>query len=326
VSFSPARSLLATLAAALVAVGVTGCGEGESRSAGTPPRAVPTEFPSPGGRRLAELWHGVGSDLELAPGTRALEPGLNRFGFALFDRARRPIGGASTALYVSDGRSGKVEGPFPTRAESLAVPPAFQSRTVASDPDAAVSLYVAELPLERPGRHQVMAVAKLDDRLVATKPIPVDVLRDTPVPEVGERAPRVSTPTVASTAGAIDLLETRVPPDSMHEVDLAEVLGRRPVVLVFATPALCSSRVCGPVVDVAEQVKADHGDEAAFIHMEIYERNRVEAGLRPQVKAWRLPTEPWAFVIDRRGRIAARLEGAFSARELDEALARATKS
>ncbi|MEJ7604607.1 MAG: hypothetical protein WKG01_42535, partial [Kofleriaceae bacterium] len=74
-----------------------------------------------------------------------------------------------------------------------------------------------------------------------------------------------------------------------------------------------------------EQAKADHQGDAAFIHMEIYEQNRVEGGLRPQVKRWNLPTEPWAFAIDRQGKVAARLEGAFSARELGEALNKATE-
>ena len=95
------------------------------------------------------------------------------------------------------------------------------------------------------------------------------------------------------------------------------------VLLLFATPALCQSRVCGPVVDIAEQVKASHEGDTAFIHMEIYNENELDNGLRPQVVAWNLLTEPWAFTIDRDGRIAARLEGAFSARELEEALAKA---
>ena len=82
----------------------------------------------------------------------------------------------------------------------------------------------------------------------------------------------------------------------MHDDDLAEVLGKKPVVLLFATPALCQSRVCGPVVDIAEQVKRDRGDEAAFIHMEIYNDNPANEGLRPQVQAYGLPTEPWLFV------------------------------
>ena len=82
----------------------------------------------------------------------------------------------------------------------------------------------------------------------------------------------------------------------MHDVDFADVLGKKPVVLLFATPALCQSRVCGPVVDVAEQVKRDRPDDAAFIHMEIYNDNDPNKGLRPQLAAFNLPTEPWLFV------------------------------
>jgi hypothetical protein len=111
----------------------------------------------------------------------------------------------------------------------------------------------------------------------------------------------------------------------MHDVDLADVLGKRPVVLLFATPALCQSRVCGPVVDIAEQVKAERGGDAAFVHMEIYRNNHVDQGYRPQVLAWHLRTEPWLFTIDRHGRIAARIEGAFGARELNEAIDKAVK-
>jgi hypothetical protein len=106
----------------------------------------------------------------------------------------------------------------------------------------------------------------------------------------------------------------------MHDDNLAEVLGKRPVLLLFATPALCQSRVCGPVVDIAEQVKATHKGDTAFIHMEIYNDNELEKGFRPQVAAYKLPTEPWAFAIDRNGKVAARLEGAYSEHELREAV------
>jgi hypothetical protein len=104
-------------------------------------------------------------------------------------------------------------------------------------------------------------------------------------------------------------------------VSFAEVVGKQPAVLLFATPALCQSRVCGPVVDIAEQVKAQHeNDDIAWIHMEIFEDNTVEKGFRPQVREWRLPSEPWLFAVDRSGRVAARIEGAFSAQELERAV------
>jgi hypothetical protein len=106
----------------------------------------------------------------------------------------------------------------------------------------------------------------------------------------------------------------------MHDVDLADVLGHKPVVLLFATPALCQSRVCGPVVDVAEQVKRDFGERVAFIHQEIYNDNEIKQGTRPQVKAYGLPSEPWLFVIDRSGKISTAIEGPFSVGELKDAV------
>ena len=66
----------------------------------------------------------------------------------------------------------------------------------------------------------------------------------------------------------------------------------------------------------------DDGDDVAFIHQEIYNDNEVNKGLRPQVAAWRLQTEPWTFVIDRNGRSSQRFEGAFSAGELQRAVAK----
>ena len=105
----------------------------------------------------------------------------------------------------------------------------------------------------------------------------------------------------------------------MHDADLADVLGKEPVVLLFATPALCTSRVCGPVVDIAEEVKSERPDDAAYIHMEIF-RDNAPPNPRPEVLAYGLQTEPWLFVIDSDGRVSTRIEGAFSEAELNAAL------
>jgi hypothetical protein len=120
--------------------------------------------------------------------------------------------------------------------------------------------------------------------------------------------------------GDLESIDTRVPPDTMHGTDLADVLGRRPVMLLFATPGLCPSRICGPVADITEQLKSEHDKAAEFIHMEVYRENRPEAGQRSQVRAYGLPSEPWLFAIDRSGRVAARIEGAFSLDEAEKAL------
>jgi hypothetical protein len=145
-----------------------------------------------------------------------------------------------------------------------------------------------------------------------------------PIPAVGTRPPRIHTPTVAEVGGDEASIDTRLPPSSMHDVDFADVLGKKPVVLVFATPQLCQSRVCGPVVDVAEQVKESSGDDVAFIHMEVYRDNRIDKGIRPQMAAFHLQSEPWLFVFDRSGKVSTRIEGAFSERELQQAISKVT--
>ncbi len=108
---------------------------------------------------------------------------------------------------------------------------------------------------------------------------------------------------------------------SLLKTDLYDVLGKKPVVLTMATPALCTSRVCGPVVDVVDQVASETGDGVAFIHNEIYKDNKISNGLRPQPAAYRLASEPWTFVIDRNGIVRTRFEGAFSVGELERAVA-----
>jgi hypothetical protein len=113
----------------------------------------------------------------------------------------------------------------------------------------------------------------------------------------------------------------------MHDVNFRDVIGKKPVVLLFATPLLCQSRVCGPVTDITEEVK--HTDPAAnnvaFIHMEVYNDNNANKGYRPQLTAFHLQTEPWGFVFDKSGRISTRFEGAFSKNELEAAIAKAVK-
>ena len=276
----------------------------------------PQAFPAPHHRTLSQLRAGLGPGPQLASSVSVLRPGRDRVAFALFDRARRQIGDTPAALYVARSDGTDLRGPFMARYQRLATAPRFRSRTTSSDPDSARSIYVAEPDFPRPGAYRLLGVAQLDGRLVGANPLSAIVRRRSRPPAVGDRVPHVHTPTLASAGGDAHSIDTRVPPDTMHDVDLATVLGRRPVMLLFATPALCRSRICGPVTDEMEELKAEHAGEAAFIHVEIYNHNRPQDGERPAVRAFGLPSEPWLFAIDRAGRVAARIEGAFS---LDEA-------
>jgi hypothetical protein len=147
-----------------------------------------------------------------------------------------------------------------------------------------------------------------------------DIGRFPKIPTVGDRAPKVHTPTAADVGGDLSKIDTRVPPDQMHAVDFADVVGKKPVVLIFATPALCQSRVCGPVVDIAQQVADQHKGEADFIHMEVYNENDPSKGIRPQLRAYGLESEPWTFLIDRNGVVRDRIEGAYGVSELEQTM------
>jgi hypothetical protein len=325
--------MLLALGVALSSCGDSGNGDANpSRSQPTPSAA---EFPAPKGKSMLELKRGLGAGPVLAPTVQQLDPGRQRYGFALFTTARKQISGIPVALYVARSGSSKLTGPFVARNEDLSVAPPYQSETVAKDPDAAKSLYVSHIPVPKPGTYAVMGVAKLDGRLVATDPIGARVLASDPVPNVGDKAPVIDTPTKKSVNGDLSQIDTRTPPDQMHDVNFADVAGKKPAVIVFATPALCQSRVCGPVVDIAQELADESKGKADFIHMEIYRDNTIKPGclegkrpqdqcLRPQVLAYHLQTEPWAFAIDRKGRVAARLEGAYSKAELQAALKAAT--
>ena len=96
------------------------------------------------------------------------------------------------------------------------------------------------------------------------------------------------------------------------------MLGKEPILLLFATPKFCQSRVCGPVVDVAQQVQHEFEGKANFIHMEIYNENDPSQGVRPQVRRFHLPTEPWLFAINREGVVSATIEGGFGTELMDK--------
>ncbi|MDQ3571713.1 MAG: hypothetical protein M3383_02495 [Actinomycetota bacterium] len=311
------------LALSTAALAFSACGGDGAASSGTVPDAAPeaSAFPDAAGT-IQELIDEVGPTNQIValPSGGTFTPGDERFGFALLDVGGEQILDADVAIYGARGASGKAVGPFPARLEDLTTEPEFVAQTTA--PDDAKGVYVSEFPFDQPGEWRLAAVVKQSDTLVAT-PLATSIIvaENDRIPAVGEQAPAIHTPTLAEVGGDIESIDTRLPPSSMHEDDLADVLGKEPVVLLFATPALCQSRVCGPVVDAAEQLKATHGDEAAFIHMEIYKDNELDpTNLRPQVNDYGLRSEPWLFVIDENGEIATRIEGAFSVNELKDAL------
>jgi hypothetical protein len=318
------------LAVALLLVAVlAGCGSSSSDSTSSQANlpssttAKPEQFPAAKGLSLAELRQRYPEVAQLAPGAGALSKGPSRMPFLVIDKNGKPVLGASVALYTLRPDGTGLRGPFPATSRTFGLSPAFISQTAQGDLQATKGFYTADPVLRSTKPANMVALVRLDGRLVSTSPAPLGAkFTKTPV-QVGQMAPRVHTQTLTDVGGNAKAIDTRVPPATdMLKDDLYDVLGKKPVVLVFATPQLCQSRVCGPVVDVAEQVKSETKGDVAFIHNEIYNENNPNKGLRPQLAAYGLETEPWTFVIDRSGKVVQRFEGALSVDELKQAVAK----
>jgi hypothetical protein len=322
------KQAAAPAVALVIAFAAIGCGGGDDEST-TDSAATPaaSNFPAAEGTIEATVRDiPPADDLVAAPANQDFVVGSNRLAFGVFNVDGTQADDVDAAVYLAHGANGKAIGPFPATRESLATDSAFIAQTTSGDPQAAKDVYVTEVDLDEPGEWRAIVVFDRDGELAGTRMTSLIALSKDPIPAVGDKAPVVHTPTVDD-VGDVSKIDTRVPPDTMHDTDLADVLGKKPVVLLFATPALCQSRVCGPVVDVAEQVKNERPNDAAFIHEEIYEDNDPNKPITEPFAAYqpvRSPTEPWLFVIDSDGTISSRIEGAFSVSELNAALDKAS--
>jgi hypothetical protein len=283
-------------------------------------RPTTSQFPPAAGHSLKQLAtagssHPATAQFGAATGT--FTPGTRRLAFALTTSSNQFIY-APTAVYLAASADAPAQGPFLAPADPTTVPAQFRSAQNAG-PGGLKAIYETQLPLPRAGTYDVLALTRTPQGVVAS-PGEVAVAQSSPIPDVGQRPPAIATDTLASVHGNVSLLTTRTPPEEMHSVSFNKVLGKRPVALLFSTPELCTSRVCGPVTDELVELQRQFGNQVAFIHQEVYVDNKPNLGLRPQLKAFHLETEPWLFTINRHGVITARLEGAFGISALRQAL------
>ena len=146
---------------------------------------------------------------------------------------------------------------------------------------------------------------------------------DTQVPLPGQRMVPVATPTVADHRG-VEPICTRQPVCPLHEVSLDAALNEhRPVAVLFATPALCESRTCGPDLDVLLTQVPAFQDKVRFVHVEVYRSLQAsEANLTDGMRAYHLDFEPVLYLAAPDGTIKDRLDGPFDIKEANAALTR----
>ena len=259
---------------------------------------------------LEALWRAPGEDVAITPGSADFGPGRVRLTFLIIDGQGGVVTRPSARIWIARGLKEQPFARTTARSEAIGVQ--------GSDPADATEIFVTYLKLPEPGTYWVLAEPVGGRKIQAVGTVVVKAR--TAAPDVGERVPASETPTLASTGDDLATLTTAKVADlELYRKSIADsVRDKWRFVVVFATPKYCTSRTCGPVVDVVSTVRRKHETSSLrFIHVEIYEDNDPAKGENRWVKEWKLPSEPWVFVVGDDGKVRDRFEGTVSVRELD---------
>ncbi|MBA3716739.1 MAG: hypothetical protein H0W87_00740 [Actinobacteria bacterium] len=277
-----------------------------------PEKVAPQHGASSSLRALAK---GPGHEVALVAGASDFTTGEVRYPFLVVDDNGGSVARPHARVWLARGLDQK---PFERRTavlEQVGVPGRGHGDVS--------HLYVVHLRVATPGKYWVLA--KPD----GGRPIQglgnLIVRRSSFSPAIGSKAFPSQTPTLESVHGDAAKVTTRLPPDrALLRYSVAESLAaRKAFVLVFATPKFCTSRTCGPVVDVVDAVRHRFArTDIRFIHVEIYKNNDPSKGFNQWVREWHLPTEPWVILVGSDRQIKAKFEGSVSVRELQDAVAR----
>lgn len=266
---------------------------------------------------------GDGEDSGLRPvsANSELVVGPNRFALGLIDAENSPIlGSDETSVRFS----------FYFEDEVLV---SQDAQFVWAVPDSS-GFFVANVDFSQPGDWQVEAVLTQNGKETTIQRLGFPVREEAQIPNIGDPAPASENLTLGQEPNIKRLSTDQDPEPAFYELTVAEALeANKPLVVIFATPAFCQTRFCGPSLDNVKAVQPEFADQVNFIHIEPFELDEEgqlvigEDGstvVAAPILEWQLVTEPWVFVVDAQGIISARFEGAASPEEIREAITAAT--
>jgi hypothetical protein len=263
----------------------------------------------PGTLKALALGPGL-KTVALTPGDADFSPGPIRYSFLVVGKDGRQVSKPTAKVWIARGYDQKPSQQTTAKLETIGIP--GRSDAALETP----SIYVVHFRAPAPGTYWILAkpqgttVGGLGN---------VVVQRHSYSPAVGARAAASRTPTLATTGGRLAPLTTATHPDrGLYTTSVAEALAaHEPFVVTFATPKFCTSRTCGPVVDVVSHVRKQLSASAVrFIHVEVFAGNDPARGYNRWMHEWKLQSEPWVFLVGRDGRIKAKFEGPVSSDEL----------
>jgi hypothetical protein len=174
--------------------------------------------------------------------------------------------------------------------------------------------------LDQPGYWGMVADLTAADGTQSQADFVVELRPESMSPAIGMEAPASHNRTLASEPDILKLSSGNDPDPALYQLTVAEAIGSgKPTVVGFLTPGFCQTKWCAPVLESVEAIHGEVGDAANFIHVEVYDDFQALTVVK-EMAEWGLDTEPWVFVLDKDGRVAAKFSGPLSPRELKNAL------
>lgn len=196
-----------------------------------------------------------------------------------------------------------------------------------------VGVYVAVLDFPHAGDWGVEMLASPGGGQERRSRRTFSVSANTTTPALGSAAPPSDTPTAPDLAGVALISSDPEPDPTFYRLSVRDAIAAGiPFVVVFSTPAFCTSRTCGPALELAKSVAPDYAGRVNFVHVEPYELESIDGHLQLRsdtagssivvsaVEEWGIPSEPYVFVVDADGNVAAKFEGPADTTELAAAL------
>ena len=284
---------LLTLLSLLAAIGLAGCSAAPgAASAPTPAGTVV----SPSGP----------SALSVAVASNDFGVGTPRVPFVLF-QGSQPITNAQSITVAAFDLAGGTPTPGWTGA-------------AVNYNDYEIPYWVVFPKLPHAGYWGLGAVVTLADGSKSQSQFTIQALDPPSAPQIGDVPPASQNRTLATEPDLSKLSSDTAPEPGLYKLTVADALkSGKPTVVTFATPAYCTSRLCAPVVNSIKTVYHDYQGKVNFIHIEVYKTFNPLV-YADEMDQWHLQSEPWTFVLASDGKVAARLGGPVSPRELEQAL------
>ena len=310
-SVGSASGILAV--AAVIVLAACSSADPQSTSDSAAPEQARSEVPRPDEYELVK--GPVSPDgLQVILGTTDLSVGTNRMGFVL------------------TSPTGLVTEPRATVASRMSSEPAAGATETAGAvfrpwPYGTRGMYTTNLTFDRPGHWEIDIEVDYPDGSTKSAQLSFEVLQTSLAPQVGAKAIASRTKTAADVTSLSRLTTGSLQDSELYQTTLYDAVNSGvPTVVVFASPAFCTNAVCGPQVEVLQQLKDMYKDKAHFIHVDFYDNPEEIQGdldnaeLSSAVLEWTLPSAEWTFVIDGRGVVSARFEAFATFEEIEEAL------